>query len=262
MEDLNGDYFSLLVDESCDVSRKEQMTIVLRYVDRLGVVVERFIRIVYVRNTSALCLKKSIVNYLAQHSLSLSHICGKCYDGASNMQGHLNGLKILIQQENRSAHAIHCFAHQLQLTLVGVSKKCLEVGELVLLVSNVLNVVGGSFKRMDELRESQAEKVQEALDMSEVEIGKDLNQELGIARVAEKAKATEYLKVCQTFEIAFILHLMRDILAFTNKLNESLQKKEQDIANVILLVKVVKRQLQNLRDEGWDSLIESVYILC
>ncbi|XP_055823621.1 uncharacterized protein LOC129892100 [Solanum dulcamara] len=138
---------------------------------------------------------------------------------------------------------------------------------------------------MDELRESQAEKVQEALDMGEVETGKGFYQESGIARAAdthwgshyksfkkfismfgsitnvldtiivdsesieEKAKATRYLKVCQTFEIAFILHLMRDILAFTNELNESLQKKEQDIANAILLVKVVKRRLQNLRNE-------------
>ncbi|XP_059295464.1 uncharacterized protein LOC132048798 [Lycium ferocissimum] len=159
MEDLNGDYFSLLVDESCDVSHKEQMAIALRYVDRWGSVVECFIGIVHVRNTSALCLKEAIVNYLAQHSLSLSNISGQCYDRASNMRGHLSGLKILIQQESRSAYAIHCFAHQLQLTLVRVSIKCLPVGELVLLVSNVLSVVGGSFKRMDELRESQAEKV-------------------------------------------------------------------------------------------------------
>ncbi|XP_060173475.1 uncharacterized protein LOC132604137 isoform X1 [Lycium barbarum] len=298
MEDLNGDYFSLLVDESCDVSRKEQMAIVLRYVDRWGSVVERFIGIVHVRNTSALCLKEAIVNYLGQHSLSLSNIRGQCYDGASNMQGRLSGLKILIQQESRSAHAIHCFAHQLQLTLVGVSKKCLPVGELVLLVSNVLNVVGGSFKRMDELRESQAEKVQEALDMGEVETGKGLNQELGLARAADtrwgshyksfknfismfgsitdvldtivvdsecvedSCKATGYLRVCQTFEIAFILHLMRDILAITNELNESLQKKEQDIANAMLLVKVTKKRLQDLREEGWDPLIENVSAFC
>ncbi|XP_049399766.1 uncharacterized protein LOC125863815 [Solanum stenotomum] len=80
--------------------------------------------------------------------------------------------------------------------------------------------------------------------------------------VEEKAKATGYLKVCQTFEIAFILHLMRDILAITNELNESLQKKEQDIANAILLVKVVKKRLQDLRNEGWDSLIENVSAFC
>ncbi|KAG5602718.1 hypothetical protein H5410_034088 [Solanum commersonii] len=50
--------------------------------------------------------------------------------------------------------------------------------------------------------------------------------------------------------------------AITNELNESLQKKEQDIANAILLVKVVKKRLQDLRNEGWDSLIENVSAFC
>ncbi|KAG5616832.1 hypothetical protein H5410_016656 [Solanum commersonii] len=124
-----------------------------------------------------------------------------------------------------------------------------------------LNKVGGSFKRMDEL-ENLKQKVQVALDMGEVESGKGLNQELGLARAIlrwgshyksfknfiKKAKATGYLKVCQTFEIAFILHLMRDILAITNELNESLQKKEQDIANAILLVKVVKKAIARFKE--------------
>ncbi|XP_070043234.1 uncharacterized protein [Nicotiana tomentosiformis] len=98
MDDLNGNFFALLVDESCDVSRKEQLAIFMRYVNRCGSVVEHFIGIVHVRNTTALCLKKTIVDYLAQHSLSLSYVRGQCYDGASNMQGDLRGLKTLIQQ--------------------------------------------------------------------------------------------------------------------------------------------------------------------
>ncbi|XP_047257581.1 uncharacterized protein LOC124889652 [Capsicum annuum] len=93
-EDLNGDYFTLLVDESCGVSHKEQITIVLRYVDGGRSIVERFQGIVYVHNTSALCLNEAVVNYLTH--LSLSCIRGQCYDGARNMQWHLSGLKALI----------------------------------------------------------------------------------------------------------------------------------------------------------------------
>ncbi|XP_070057873.1 uncharacterized protein [Nicotiana tomentosiformis] len=122
IEDLNGDYFSLLVNEFFDVSRKEKMAIVLRYVDRKGFVMEAFIGLVHVPDTSVLSLKKAIVNVLAHHSLSLSSVSGQYYDRASNMQGDINGLKMLIKQESRSAHSIHCFAHQLQLTLVAVSK--------------------------------------------------------------------------------------------------------------------------------------------
>uniref|UniRef100_A0A1S3Y715 DUF4371 domain-containing protein n=1 Tax=Nicotiana tabacum TaxID=4097 RepID=A0A1S3Y715_TOBAC len=149
--DLNGDNFALLVDESCDISRKEQMAIVLRYVYRMGVVVERFIGIVHVRGTSTLCLKEAIANYLAQHSLSLSYVRGQCYDGASNMQGDLSDLKTLIKKE-----------------------------------------MGGSFKRMVDLRQSQAEKLQEALDMGELDTGKGLKQELGLARAADTRWGSHY----------------------------------------------------------------------
>ncbi|KAG5570765.1 hypothetical protein H5410_060531 [Solanum commersonii] len=113
LEELNGDYFAFLVDESFDVSRKEQMAIVFRYIDRMGFVMERLIDIVHVEDTSASSLKEAIFNLLAQHSLSPSSVCGQCYAGASNMQGEINGLEILIRRESKSAHSIHCFAHQL-----------------------------------------------------------------------------------------------------------------------------------------------------
>jgi len=103
------------------------MTIVLRYIDRRGSVMERFLGIVHIRDTTALSLKNGIIGLLAKHSLSQSYICGQCYNGASNMQGDINGLKKLMQQESKSAHSIHCFVHQLQLTLVAVSRRCDEV---------------------------------------------------------------------------------------------------------------------------------------
>ncbi|XP_055809540.1 uncharacterized protein LOC129879846 [Solanum dulcamara] len=111
IEELNGDYFALLIDESFVLSRKEKLTVVLRYVDRMGFVMERLIDIIHVQDTCASSLKEAIVNLLAQHFLSLSYVRGQCYDGASNMQGRINGLKMLIKQESRSAHSVHCFAH-------------------------------------------------------------------------------------------------------------------------------------------------------
>ncbi|XP_059291723.1 uncharacterized protein LOC132045195, partial [Lycium ferocissimum] len=192
IEDLNCDYFALLVDESRDVSRKEQMAICLRYIDKKGFVMKAFIGLVNVKDTSALSLKKAIVDVLAHHSLTLSYVRRQCYDGASNMQGELGSLKTLIKQESRSAHSIHCFAHQLQLTLIAVSKKCIHVGELVLLVSNILTVLGASFKCVDAFRESQKEKLREALDMGELETGKGLNQELGLIKAGDTRWGSHY----------------------------------------------------------------------
>jgi hypothetical protein len=43
MEDLGGDYFTTLANESSGVYQKEQLAICLRYVDKKGRVVERFL---------------------------------------------------------------------------------------------------------------------------------------------------------------------------------------------------------------------------
>ncbi|XP_042038414.1 zinc finger MYM-type protein 1-like [Salvia splendens] len=84
--DIRGKVFTLLVDEARDVSLKEQMRVVLRYVNNEGYVIERFIGIVHVTDTSSLTLKCAIDDLLVKHNLSLSKVRGHGYDGASNIQ--------------------------------------------------------------------------------------------------------------------------------------------------------------------------------
>ncbi|XP_060200862.1 uncharacterized protein LOC132629149 [Lycium barbarum] len=141
VEDLNGDYFGILVDESKDVSHKKQMALILRYVNK------------------------------EEHNLSPSQIRGQGYDGASNMKGEINGLKTLIMKDSPSAYCTRCFAHQLQLTLVDVSKKHREVDQFFDILANVLNVIGGSFKRRDMLKDDQVKKFKELLVLGEVHTG-------------------------------------------------------------------------------------------
>lgn len=74
IEDLNGDYFGILVDESKDVSHKEQMSLVLRYVNKEGKLIERFLGVVHVKDTFAMSLKEAIYSLLIDHSLSRSQI--------------------------------------------------------------------------------------------------------------------------------------------------------------------------------------------
>jgi hypothetical protein len=48
LQDIGGDVFVLLVDESRDVSCNEHMAVVLRYVDKSGLVKESFVGLVHV----------------------------------------------------------------------------------------------------------------------------------------------------------------------------------------------------------------------
>ncbi|CAN1302668.1 Zinc finger MYM-type protein 1 [Linum perenne] len=256
IKDLENDFFCILVDEARDVSIKEQMAIVLRF-------------------TKALTLKNEIEAMLVKNGLSLSRIRGQGYDGASNMKGEINGLKSLILAENSSAHYVHCFAHQLQLTLVAVAKNhC-----------HLINVVGSSCKRQDSIKEHQAAK------------GRGLNQEMSLKRPCEtrwgshfgtlvnlasifssvievlddmlhegtsetKAVAYDTLLKLQSFSFAFMLNLMIKVLAITNELSIALQRKDQDIVNAIQLVRVAKLRLQGMRDQGWKLLFHDAVLFC
>ncbi|XP_049372875.1 uncharacterized protein LOC125837850 [Solanum verrucosum] len=87
IKDLDGDYFGILVDESKGISQKEQMALVLRYVNKNEELIESFLDIVHVGDTSARQLQKVIYSLLLDHSLYLSRLRGQGYDGAGNMQG-------------------------------------------------------------------------------------------------------------------------------------------------------------------------------
>ena len=106
----------------------------------------------------------------------MSNLRGQGYDGASNMQGDINGFKTLILKENKSAFYAHCFAHQLQLTLVVIAKNHINVAEFFYVVNNLVTVVGGSCKRQDALQDAQFAKIKEDLENGVCRSGQGLNQ--------------------------------------------------------------------------------------
>ncbi|XP_057756043.1 uncharacterized protein LOC130975241 [Arachis stenosperma] len=233
IDDLGDDLFAILVDEARDIFVKEQMAVCLRYVNKEWIVMERFLGLVHVSSTNALSLKVALESLLAKHSLSLARIRGQGYDGASNMQGEFNGLKSLILKENTCAFYVHCFSHQLQLALVVVAKKQVEIALLFNLLASLCNIVGASCKRKDMLRENQMQKTIVALQNGDVSSGRGLNQETTLKRTG-----------------------------VTNELSQALQKSDQDIINAMTLVKVSKQRLQSIRDDGWSSLLNEVSLFC
>jgi hypothetical protein len=78
----------------------------------------------HVKDTTSKSLKKALVDMLSDYSLVVANIQGRGYDGASNMRGEFNGLQKFIWDKNPFAFYILCFAHQLQLVIVAISKCC------------------------------------------------------------------------------------------------------------------------------------------
>ena len=112
--------FSILADETPDVSRKEQMPISLRYVDTKGIIQEKFIKFVECdTGTSASAIADKIMTTISELGLDMTNVRGQGYDGASNMSGKNAGTAKLIRDAYFLAIYIHCFAHRLNLCVAG-----------------------------------------------------------------------------------------------------------------------------------------------
>jgi hypothetical protein len=171
MKEIGNGVFSLLVDECRDVSDKEQMAVVLRYVDKCGLVQEKFVGVVHVEETIASHLKSCIDFLFSELGSSLKKVRGQGYDGASNMSCEFNGLQAKIMSQNKLAYYMHCFAHKLNLVVVAIAKNIFDVGDFFDMISVLLNVVGASCKRKDQLREHHREELKKAIGCGEIATG-------------------------------------------------------------------------------------------
>lgn len=298
-EEIGTSKFCIMVDEARDESKKEQMAIVIRFVNKEGLIKERFLDLVHVKDTTALTLKNSICVVLTANSLSIEDIRGQGYDGASNMRGEWNGLKALILNECPYAYYIHCMAHQLQLALVAASREVQEVHNFFQHATFIINFVSSSTKRNDELLAAQAEEIAREIELGELDTGQGANQMSSLQRPGDTRWSSHYksiqslkkmfsatisvlrsiandrsvskysrgdaagaLQIIVKFDFVFILLMMEKIMKITDVLCQTLQKKSIDILNALDSVSNTKVLLGNLRNDGWDPLLQEVNYFC
>ncbi|GKB78603.1 zinc finger MYM-type protein 1-like protein [Tanacetum coccineum] len=225
-------------------------------------------------------------------------IRGQGYDRASNMRGEWNGLNALILNECPFAYYVHCFAHQLQLALVAASKDVSEVHTFYKHLNFIVNVIGLSTRRNDQLQDAQLAEISYLAKIGELEGGRGANQMQNIQRPGDTRWSSHFKSICSlvrlfgptrvvlndicigrstgpqkgdakyalthllSFDFILVLHLMKKIMEITYKLCKFLQNKSQDIVNALTLVSTTKTLIQKLRDDGWQSLIDQVVCFC
>nr|KAJ0190611.1 hypothetical protein LSAT_V11C800451620 [Lactuca sativa] len=74
------------------------------------------------------------------------------------------------------AYYIHCFAQQLQLALVAVSKDVTEVHNFFKTLNFIVNVISSSSKHNDQLQDAQIAEISHLIEVDEIESGKGKNQ--------------------------------------------------------------------------------------
>ena len=110
--------YCVIADEASDSSRKEQMSLVLRFVDSEMNIREEFIAFLHCKwGLSGAQLAKLILEALGDLTLSIEDCRGLGYDGAGAVAGHINGLSAHILKLNSKALYTHCYSHRLNLSV-------------------------------------------------------------------------------------------------------------------------------------------------
>lgn len=112
-------FFSISIDTTFDISRKEQVSFIVRYVDEsLVKVYERLIAMKNSPSTTGRDLATLFKEMCEENKLDWKkYLVGQSYDGAANMRGEYNGLQTILKSENAMAVYVWCWAHRLNLVV-------------------------------------------------------------------------------------------------------------------------------------------------
>uniref|UniRef100_H3B8C6 HAT C-terminal dimerisation domain-containing protein n=1 Tax=Latimeria chalumnae TaxID=7897 RepID=H3B8C6_LATCH len=120
-------WYAIISHEATDLSKKEQMAICIRWVDKFFEIHKNYIGLVQLDATDAQFLTTAVKDRLVHCMLSLPICRGQAFDGAGNMAGKLHGLTSQIQELEPAALYIHCFAHYLNLCLQDFTHQCITI---------------------------------------------------------------------------------------------------------------------------------------
>lgn len=268
--------FSLIADETSDVSNKEQIAICLRYIYKAQPT-ETFIGFYEAQSTTGEALFNMILEVLKSMKLRIEDAVGQCYDGASNMTGKEKGVAARVQEVAPKALYVHCYGHLLNLALqdtlqenavirnaLGVvqsihhffnSPKREHVLRSVQIPADFNSVPFIKLKSISETRwacrweavkaiEQQPERILLAL----IQLSKDKDAKTSV-------DATGLVKAMLEFQFVLGLHILKVIFSNTNSLASYLQGHEVDVMAAKATCEATIKTLSKCREEEMFSLI-------
>ncbi len=143
--------FAVMLDETTDVGHVEQASVVIRSVDKDGIISEDFVGFLEASETTGQGLANLLLSKLKEMDLDIFQCRGQAYDGAAAMQGKFNGCQAHLSRLQPLAVYVHCCNHRLNLAL---SRACkvLELKNAFGTLAAVTEFIVGSTKRAQDLK--------------------------------------------------------------------------------------------------------------
>ena len=117
----NSKYYCIIFDSTPDISHKDQLSQVIRYVemdDNDVKVEEFFLRFIEMKGKTAEQITEQILKQLEEDGLQIQDCRGQAFDNAAVMAGHRSGVQKCIADTNPRAVFVPCTNHTLNLACV------------------------------------------------------------------------------------------------------------------------------------------------
>lgn len=279
--------FSILVDETTDISTIEQITLCVRYVDmdEKYKIKESFLQFVPAEGLKGEQLANSILCGLQKCNIDLTNLIGQGYDGASNMSGKFSGVQAYIRQIYPKALYVHCAAHCLNLAISKASsvpqvRNCLSTMERIydfLKTPKRKNVLNKAIEGLDEPPSTKSlkrlcatrwtSKYEAASDFVELyDCVVESLQEISTWR--DTSDAPMLLSNILEGEFIISMNIIQQIFNIGLPLSRILQKIDIDLKEAIEVTEDAVSTLKTIRNNADDefkvlfenSLVSIIYI--
>ncbi|XP_076057336.1 zinc finger MYM-type protein 1-like [Oratosquilla oratoria] len=266
-------YFSVIVDETTDISVKEQVALVVLYVTSDGSRHEEFVTFEETADTTGETLYKLICNKLEDFGLDKNKVVGLGFDGASNMSGKIKGVQARFVNDVPTVEYVHCRAHCLNLAITQTCKET-SVRNLYSVVGEIVKFINASAKRLH-IYTSQNEDADRLKKFCatrwgchEETLGVFLNKIENIIDTlhfirendtdpSTAAKAGAFFMNIHCFQFLTTLVIVHHYLNLTKPLSMALQSKTNNLIKATQECKELVEMLKSKRSDG--SSFEHLY---
>ena len=274
-------YFSIILDCTSDVSHREQMSIIVRFVTmppNYGEVKieERFLGFLDVHDKTGEGLSEQFLNQLEKLNIDMRDMRGQSYDNGANMRGKHTGVQKHILNKNSRAFYVPCSSHSLNLVVNDAAKSNIATVSFFGVIQQLYLFFSSSTDRWSVLTKFVTsltlKKVCNTRWESRIDSIRPIRYQLGeiydaLISIKEnirlsgthgtqtRADASALAKSICSFSFVCSLVIWYDILSKINIVSKLLQKINFDIKMATEAIDEVLKFLRNYRDNGFIGVM-------
>ena len=267
---LESDFFSVILDESTDLTVEKHLSICLRYTKH-GESVTKFLTNISVQDGRAHTIVNQVIQALEKFELDPTKMVSLATDGAATMVGHKTGVGVQLKSKY-SPFLIHthCIAHRLNLAVTDSIKKSSDLVKFREKFNSLYIFMSGSSARVSRLKSIQKILNEPELTIKEPHGIRWLGLQNAVVAVyegygsvlatlssfaAEKnAKAAGLLKYFSRYKTVLLVAFMLDVHEIIGKLSLSLQKDDINFSEIQPLIDGTVERLVTLESKDGIAL--------